>query len=114
MKVGAAYERGAATCMLFACKGGWPWPGPLQGQPLGRAVGPPRASDACRRGCRLWIGQLFHLRPSRKGRLPIVRLQGQPPTACRSSARARRHRRPQGLPARGNSALPRWCSKGKG
>ncbi|RWW12017.1 hypothetical protein GW17_00024334 [Ensete ventricosum] len=31
-KVGAACGGGAATCMLSACRGGWPQSGPLQGR----------------------------------------------------------------------------------
>ncbi|RRT36185.1 hypothetical protein B296_00045217 [Ensete ventricosum] len=31
VKVGAACRRGATTCMLSTCRGGWPRPGPLQG-----------------------------------------------------------------------------------
>ncbi|RRT33946.1 hypothetical protein B296_00042085 [Ensete ventricosum] len=32
MKVGIACEGGSATCMLSACRGGWPRLGPLQGR----------------------------------------------------------------------------------
>ncbi|RWV79151.1 hypothetical protein GW17_00059767 [Ensete ventricosum] len=85
MKVGATCGGGAATCKLFVCRDGWPWPGPLQGRPAmalvpvrGGRLGPGPLQGAttrghgrlvpARRGNRLW--------PTRKGQPAAANPQG--------------------------------------
>ncbi|RWW46164.1 hypothetical protein BHE74_00047929 [Ensete ventricosum] len=50
-KVGATYEGGATTCLLYACRGGLPRPGPLQGAAARRAATrkgrPPEGTTGC-------------------------------------------------------------------
>ncbi|RRT39442.1 hypothetical protein B296_00018224 [Ensete ventricosum] len=82
VKVGTACGGGVATCMLSACRGGWPRPGPLQGRPamawyLQGAIGngqPARAS-------RQWL--------ARKGLHPAGS-----PTASKGCGASRRGGRP--------------------
>ncbi|RRT71769.1 hypothetical protein B296_00002996 [Ensete ventricosum] len=91
-KVGGAYGRGVTTCMLSACRGGWPRPGPLQGQSA-MAKGPCKGVIDCGQG-----------QPAReanggcKGRqTPAVYWRSPAGAAAHRRDACRQKRRPQGL-----------------